>query len=149
MPIPNENNYSATNTYPYRKRGPQSLTRLWVSIAAFVITLTVIIITSASASVLGAIIFGLFLASLAAGLCYEDSAVRTVICWMASKTINFPMLIWEFSIDGFLWLIGMKILFWVIGVLAGILFGIIGFIIATVIAPFALPFSIVGFLRGE
>lgn len=149
MPIPNENNYSATNTYPFRKRGPQSLTRLWVSIAAFAVTLVLIIIMGASSSVFGAIILGLFLASFAAGLCYEDSAVRTVICWMASKSISFPGLITEFSLDGFLWLIGMKILFWVIGALAGILFGIIGVIIATLIAPFALPFNIVGFLRGE
>jgi hypothetical protein len=97
----------------------------------------------------GGIVIGLFLASFAAGLCYEESAVRSVICWMATKSISFPGLIWEFSIDGFIWLIAMKLLFWVIGAIAGILFAIICVIAAIIIAPFALPISIVSYIKGE
>ncbi|MBQ8738378.1 MAG: hypothetical protein IJZ04_02650 [Clostridia bacterium] len=62
---------------------------------------------------------------------------------LAEKSIHFPGLIFTFDIDGFLWLIGMKILFGILGFLGAILFAILGFVVAFFIAPFVYPFSLI------
>lgn len=126
------------------------LTLLWYSLitggivftASMIFTLTSI----EEATVFTAIIASLFAFSFAACLFYEDSWVKEVILALASKSINFPMLIWEFSFDGFIWLIGMKLLFWVIGALAGVLFAILGVIIGFIISPVALIFDIYNYV---
>lgn len=74
---------------------------------------------------------------------FFDGAVRNVLFDIAEKSIHLPGLIFEWSFDGIIWLIGMKILFWLLGVIAGILFAILGFFIALIIAPFVYPFSLV------
>ncbi len=74
---------------------------------------------------------------------FFDGVVRNVLFDLAEKSIHFPGLIFTFDIDGFLWLIGMKILFAILGFLGAILFAILGFVVAFVIAPFVYPFSLV------
>ena len=74
---------------------------------------------------------------------FFDGVVRNVLFDLAEKSIHFPGLIFTFDIDGFLWLIGMKILFAFLGFLGAILFAILGFVVAFVIAPFVYPFSLV------
>lgn len=74
---------------------------------------------------------------------FFDGVVRNVLFDLAEKSIHFPGLIFTFDIDGFLWLIGMKILFAILGFLGAILFAIFGFLVAFVIAPFVYPFSLI------
>ncbi len=129
------------------------LTKLWYSLITggivFVATLIFSLTAIESSTVLASIIAALFMFSFATSLFFEDSYVREVIFSMATKSINFPGLIWEFSFDGFVWLIGMKFLFWVVGALAGVLFAILGVIIGILIAPFTLPFTIYGYVQGD
>ena len=74
---------------------------------------------------------------------FFDGFVRNLLLDWASKSVSFPGLIFSFDLDGFLWLIGMKILFAVLGFLAGVLFAILGFIISFVCAPVVYPFSLI------
>ncbi len=74
---------------------------------------------------------------------FFDGVVRNVLLDLAEKSIHFPGLIFTFDIDGILWLIGMKILFAILGFLGAILFALLGFAIAFIIAPFVYPFSLV------
>lgn len=60
--------------------------------------------------------------------------------------VKFPGLIFEFSLDGFAWLIGMKILFWVLGILIGLCAIILALVLcmptSAIVYPFALAKSI-------
>ena len=92
-------------------------------------------------SVVFSIIFALMLGCFFGAL-FFDCAVRDVILDWTSKSFHAPGLIFTFDLDGFAWLIGMKILFWIIGLLFGIVVGIIGITLAVIISPFVYPFVI-------
>lgn len=73
-------------------------------------------------------------------LFFEDCAVREVMYFFFEKTISWPGLIFTFDLDGILWLIGMKLLFWFLGLVFGILMDILGIAIGMLIAPFVAPY---------
>lgn len=77
--------------------------------------------------------------SFIACLFYDCVVQDFAIDWF-TKTINFPGLIFSFDLDGFIWYIGMKILFWLVGLFFAIIAGIIGIFLALVCAPFVFPF---------
>jgi hypothetical protein len=52
-------------------------------------------------------------------------------------------LIFEFDIDGCLFAIAMKILFWILGIILAILATILAFIVGMVVAIFVYPYAIV------
>ena len=57
--------------------------------------------------------------------------------------VRFPGLIWEFSLDGFLWLIGMKILFWLLGLIFGIICCIFAIFVCGILSIFVYPFALI------
>ena len=60
--------------------------------------------------------------------------------WGWTMGIKTPHLITTFDLDGLLWLIGMKLLFWFLGIIIALVAGIIGiFISLFIIAPFSFP----------
>lgn len=71
---------------------------------------------------------------------FYDCFVQELVFDWCSKSFQAPGLIFTFDLDGCLWLIGMKILFWAIGLVFGIVAGAIGIAIGLVCAPFAFPF---------
>ncbi len=112
---------------------------------AFVLSLVIGIFLFVSAGAIGifiAIAFALCLGCFVGSMFFE-CAVKDVFWDWASKSFHAPGLIFSFDLDGFLWLIGMKILFWAIGILFGLFVGAIGFAIALLIAPFVYPYVIV------
>ncbi len=74
---------------------------------------------------------------------FYEGPVRDLLGYFFTKSISFPGLIFTFDLDGILWLIGMKILFAILGFLAGIIFAIIGIIISLIIAPFVFPVRLI------
>ncbi|MBQ7907297.1 MAG: helix-turn-helix domain-containing protein [Clostridia bacterium] len=78
-----------------------------------------------------------FVASL-----FYEGPVRDFVLYMITKTVSFPGLIFTWDLDGFIWLIGMKILFAILGFLAGVLFAIVGIVGGIIIAPFVYPFRL-------
>ena len=121
-------------------------TRLWWSLGVSIAIAIAWIITSITSITdvkpLVVIVTSVFVFAFPASLFFEDSATRNVVRFMAERSIRFPGLIWEFSFDGFLWLIGMKILFAVVGFLFGVICAVIGVIVGFAISPLALPFAI-------
>ena len=71
---------------------------------------------------------------------FYDCFVQELVFDWCSKSFQAPGLIFTFDLDGCLWLIGMKILFWAIGLVFGIVAGAIGIAIGLICAPFAFPF---------
>ena len=65
--------------------------------------------------------FGIAYVSFAMVYCVvTGSYISDVLLWGLTFTVKFPGLIFEFSIDGFAWLIAMKILFAIVGFLIGV-----------------------------
>lgn len=130
-------------------RDSKYIPRVWwslgfgIAIAVFVAVMSIV----SGADALMGIVLGVFAYSFVAALFFEDSAVRSVIVWMATRTIAFPGLIWEFDLDGFMWLIGMKLLFWLIGAIFGMICAVIGVIIALIISPISYVYSLVTYIR--
>lgn len=56
--------------------------------------------------------------------------------------VKFPGLIFSFSLDGFMWLIGMKLLFWILGLLIGLAAILLALIICLPLSVIAYPFAI-------
>lgn len=62
--------------------------------------------------------------------------------------VTFPGVIFEFSLDGFIFLIGIKILFWLLGIALGFLATVFAFCLCLPLSLFAYPFAIVKSFRN-
>ena len=74
---------------------------------------------------------------------FYDTAVTDVISYMCSASITWPGLIFTWDIDGFIWVIGMKIMFAVLGFLFGILCTLLGLFLGLIISPFVFVYIMV------
>ena len=126
-----------------RDKRNKSLIIAAISAAVWIIML---IITLSSDYTSDKLLGGLFLIypifSFVAMLFY-DTPVTNVISNMCSASIRWPGLIFTWDLDGFLWVIGMKILFAVLGFLFGLFCSILGIIIGVFIAPFVFPYIMI------
>ena len=93
----------------------------------------------------GGIVTGVLTYTFVSLCFFEDSKVRDILEFMGGASINWPGLIWEFDLDGFLWMIGMKILFAVLGFLIGAVCAVLGFFVAFFFSILEYPFFMVGY----
>lgn len=63
----------------------------------------------------------------------------TVASW---GFVKFPGLIFELSLDGIVWLIAVKLAFWVIGIILAILMIILALILGEIVSIFVYPFAL-------
>ena len=56
--------------------------------------------------------------------------------------VKMPGLIFTLDLDGIIWLITVKLLFWILGIMLAILCGLLGFVIASVVSVFVYPFAL-------
>lgn len=62
--------------------------------------------------------------------------------------VKFPGLIFTLDLDGIIWLITVKLLFWVLGLLIAILFGILAIALGLLLSVFVYPFALVKNIRN-
>ena len=72
---------------------------------------------------------------------FFDCIVQEVVVDWFDKSIHWPGLIFTFDVDGCLWMIGMKLLFFFLGLLFGIVTGAIGIMLGLICAPFVFPLT--------
>ena len=94
-----------------------------------------------------AIVLTYMVFSFVACLFYDCVVQELVVDWF-SKSLHLPGLIFTFDLDGIIWLIGMKLLFWVLGLLFGIITGLIGILLGLICAPFVFPFVMRSVRKG-
>ncbi len=63
--------------------------------------------------------------------------------WCASRSIRFPALIFSWDLDGFAWLIAMKILFAVLGFLFGVFIFLFAVAASSILGMISFPFILV------
>ena len=62
--------------------------------------------------------------------------------------ISLPGLIYELSLDGIIWMLTVKLLFWILGLILGILCAILSVIVSLVVSVFVYPFSLYKNFKG-
>lgn len=116
-----------------------------IGVIALIITLIVCIVNFSSVGIwwtIGApILMGYFFLSTIYCI-FTDSFVSDVFFAVATWSIRFPGLIFTWDLDGFIWLIAMKILFFVLG----IMFGVVAFLLALSLSALLSFFSFVPLL---
>ena len=80
-----------------------------------------------------------FVSTLVLNNTFINEMFLEICCW---GVVKFPGLIWEFSIDGFMWLIAMKLLFAVIGFILGALFCVLSAVLCGVLSIVVYPFAL-------
>ena len=112
------------------------------------IVLLIMIIVAVNNSKLGIALIGLPLSMAAFTMisCFvlKNNPIIDVFEEICSwGVVTFPGLIWEFDLDGFMWLIGMKLLFWVLGLLIGLICSALACLVCALLSIIIYPFSIV------
>lgn len=74
---------------------------------------------------------------------FTGSYLGEVFLWCASRSIRFPGLIFSWDIDGFVWVICMKILFVILGFMFGLLMLGFGIALCGVLGAFSFPFVLI------
>jgi len=73
----------------------------------------------------------------------SGSYIGEVFTWCAGASIRFPGLIFSWSIEGFIWVIAMKILFAILGFLFGLLALIFGILLSAALGGISFPFVLI------
>lgn len=77
------------------------------------------------------------------------SYIGDVFLWCASLSIKFPGLIFSWDLEGFTWLIAMKILFAVLGFLVGVLALMLAIVMAGSLGALSFPFVLIHNIRTD
>jgi hypothetical protein len=56
--------------------------------------------------------------------------------------IKLPGLIFTLDLDGIIWLITVKLLFWILGIVLATLCGLLALVIGSIVSVFVYPFAI-------
>lgn len=71
------------------------------------------------------------------------SYIADVFLWCSKLSIKFPGLIFRFDLDGIVWVICMKILFWILGIIIGILAFIFAVVFSATLSCISFPFVVI------
>jgi len=130
-----------------RKRVREHSAAVGWSIAAaaafFIISLVVCIVFRANISVAVIVILPLVSAYIGLATIYcllSSDWIGELFIDVASWSIKFPGVIFSFSWDGLKFLIFMKILFWILGILLGACAIALAFVLSAICSVFAYPF---------
>ena len=79
----------------------------------------------------------------------SGSYIGDVFVWCATLSIRFPGLIFSWDIEGFMWLIAMKILFAILGFLIGVAALIFAIVLSAALGGVSFPFVLIHNIRNE
>lgn len=63
--------------------------------------------------------------------------------------VTLPGLIFELDLDGIIWFLTVKLLFWILGFILAIIFGILAIVCGMIVSLFAYPFAIIKNFLGK
>lgn len=62
--------------------------------------------------------------------------------------VQMPGLIFTLDLDGIIWLLTVKLLFWILGIVLAILCGLLALTLGLIVSPFVYPFAIIKNIKG-
>ena len=108
---------------------------------------TLIMEKNYGAAVVGAV-FAYAAFAFVSCLIFNNNCVGGIIATLFSwGFVTMPGLITTFDIEGLVWLICMKILFFFIPLILAIVLGFVGIVVAFVVSPFVYPFALYNSLK--
>ena len=125
-----------------------SLSVAGVLAAVFLIIMIVVMASGAGAGLIPLAVIGTYVVFAFIASLFYDCFVQTAVFDLTSRSFQWPGLIFTFDLDGILWLIGMKLLFWALGIALGLLWFFFGISLGLITAPFIFPYLMVKERRG-
>ena len=112
---------------------------VWGGIAAAIC----LIIGIASGSIGFWLMLGITSFTLASCLILDNNFVGEMITEIFSwGFVKMPGLIFELDLDGIIWMLTVKLLFWILGLLLALLFGIFAIALGLFVSLFIYPFAL-------
>ncbi len=112
---------------------------VWGGIAAAIC----LIIGIASGSIGLWLMLGITSFTLASCLILDNNFVGEMITEIFSwGFVKMPGLIFELDLDGIIWMLTVKLLFWILGLLLALLFGIFAIALGLFVSLFVYPFAL-------
>ena len=62
--------------------------------------------------------------------------------------VQMPGLIYTLDLDGIIWLLTVKLIFWILGIVLAILCGVLALALGLIVSPFVYPFAIIKNIKG-
>ena len=98
----------------------------------------------------GCLVFGLvgftFISCLFLGNNFIGDMVLEIFSW---GFVRMPGLIFTLDLDGIIWLLTVKLAFWILGILLALLFGILGVLLGAALSIFVYPYAIIKNLNSN
>ena len=98
----------------------------------------------------GCLVFGLvgftFISCLFLGNNFIGDMVAEIFSW---GFVRMPGLIFTLDLDGIIWLLTVKLAFWILGILLALLFGILGVLLGAALSIFVYPYAIIKNLNSN
>ena len=121
-------------------------------VVALGIALTIFILNAKTVNIGLGIFFSILISYAVFSMIYcilSGSYLGEVFEWAAGLSIKFPGLIFSWSVEGFMWLIGMKILFAILGFLIGVFALLFAIVLCGVLGSFSFPFVLIHNIRTD
>lgn len=142
----NKKNAEIKETYENAKNQRRK-SFVWGGVISAIVLLIAIIVVSKvdllawakAITIVGAVLVFPFVSCLFLKNNVVEDIMVTVVSW---GFVKFPGIIFGLSLDGFIFFIAVKILFWVIGILIGCLFTVLAFAVGLIVSIFVYPFAL-------
>jgi len=141
-----KNKKQAHETAVYQGIQRRKKSFLWGSIFTVLIVIVALVATliakASTGIVVGATVGSLLFFPFLSCLYLDNNFIWDMVETVASWSIRLPGLIFELSLDGIIWLLTVKLLFWILGGLVSILCFILAIILGLAISIFVYPFAL-------
>ncbi len=122
-----------------RRKRTVSLTLAGVAAASFLALMIAVMVSGGGAGLIPFTLIGAYVVFAFVSSLFYDCFVQTAVFDLTTRSFQWPGLIFTFDLDGILWLIGMKLLFFVLGLALSLLWLLFGLSLGLLTAPFVFP----------
>jgi hypothetical protein len=120
---------------------------VWGGIAAAILVALGILAYTDSKTIEDIIIFAvlaLIAFSFISCLILQNNFIGDVVLEIMSwGFVKLPGLIFELSLDGIIWLLTVKLIFWIFGLILALIFAILAIFIGSILSVFVYPYAII------
>lgn len=122
------------------------LSFVWGGIIASIVLAVLMVLTIPSGNataIIGAAVIGVLTYTFVSCIFLKNNFILDMVYTVASwGFIRFPGLIFSLDLDGIIWLLTVKLAFWIIGFLLGALFLILAVALGMILSVFVYPFAL-------
>ena len=136
-------------------KGQRTKSFIWGSVATIAALIVSIVVCTynnlSSGYLIGSIVASVLLFPFVSCMMLKNNFVPDMVegVYMFGF-VKFPGLIFTLDLDGIIWLLTVKLLFWILGFTIAALFGVLAIALGLIVSPFVYPFALKkSFVRPE